>query len=124
MYSASSTWLRRIVKGFVSVAIGGGTLIVVGPAAAQTPPPKYDLHVLRVFSEGQSKAGFFTTENISADCLWGLMYVDLSSPTGRGQLALLMQAKAQGLKLARVDFTRSATGYPAGSCLATGIHVE
>lgn len=106
------------------MAIAVAMVVQSAPAAAQPQPSKNDLHVLRIFSEGQSTAGFFTVESISADCLWGLMYLDLSTPSGRGQLALLMQAKSQGLKLQRVDFSKDAPGYPAGTCLATGIHVE
>lgn len=85
---------------------------------------KSNLHVLRVFSEDQTTGGFYTTENILADCTWGLMYVDLTNPAGRAQFALLLQAKAQGLKLSRVDYTKNPAGTAAGICTANGIHME
>lgn len=95
--------------------------LIVG--AVSTPAfadQKADLHVLRIFSEGATTAGFYPVENIWADCAWGLIYVDLSNVAGRGQLALLMQAKAQNLKLQRVDYTKA----PSGTCTLTGLHIE
>lgn len=119
-----STGRLALIRSSLTCVAAAAALMLGSSASAQSQPSKYDLHVLRVFTEGQSTAGFFTVENISADCLWGLMYVDLSTPSGRGRLALLMQAKAQGLKLQRVDFVKNASGYTSGTCLATGVHVE
>lgn len=93
---------------------------LLGAASPAFADQKADLHVLRVFSEGANVGGFFPVENISADCLWGLMYVDLTSPAGRGQLALLLQAKAMNLKLQRVDYAKNGNG----TCSATSIHIE
>jgi len=112
-------WFARI--GVVVVAHWLGT----GLAAAQQSKQIWDLHVLRVFAEGQTTAGFFAVENIGAECLWGLMYIDLSNATGRAQMALLINAKAQGLKLQRIDYIKNpGAGYTEGTCLAKGIHVE
>lgn len=91
---------------------------------AQTFAQKYDLSVKRVFSENQTTGGFFTAENIAADCLWGLVYIDLAQPAGRSQMALLITAKAQGLRIQRLDYKKDVPGYPAGACVASGIHIE
>lgn len=80
----------------------------------------FDLHAARAFSEGSASGGFMPVENISAQCLWNVMFVDLSNMGGRAQFALLMQAKAQNLRLQRVDYVRSA----GGTCAVVGLHVE
>lgn len=90
-------------------------------SAAQTAlaiQQRADLHVMRVFTESATTGGFYPAESI--DCLWNLLYIDLSTPSGRGQLALLMQAKAQNLRVARLDYNKN----PDGTCSVWGIHVE
>ncbi|MBT9494367.1 MAG: hypothetical protein IV107_18930 [Paucibacter sp.] len=77
------------------------------------------LTVLRIFSEGTGGGGFYPKEPIPM-CKWGLMYVDFQSPAGRAKLALLMQAKAQGLLLQRVDYVVNLDS----TCSATAIHIE
>jgi Salmonella virulence plasmid 65kDa B protein len=54
--------------------------------------------------------------------LFGLGWT-LSGPSGRGQTALPMSSKAQGFRLQRVDYKKNAVGYPAGTCVLTGLHV-
>lgn len=109
----------------VMAAVATAHLFCTGLAAAQQSKQAGDLHVLRIFAEGESRAGFFTVENIGAECLWGLMYIDLSNAAGRAQMALLVNAKAQGLKLQRIDYIKNpGAGYAEGTCLAKGIHVE
>jgi hypothetical protein len=93
-------------------------------AQTETFHQKHNLTVKRVFAEGPSGGGFFPTEDIAADCLWGLIYFDLAQPAGRAQMALLINAKAQNFRLQRVDYKKNAAGYPAGTCVLTGLHVE
>jgi hypothetical protein len=109
-------------------ALAGTALLglALPPAAVaqETFAQKYNLTVKRIFAEGQTGGGFFPAEDIAADCLWGLFYIDMSVPAGRGQIALLISAKAQNLRLQRVDYRKNVAGYPAGSCLLSGLHIE
>jgi hypothetical protein len=107
-------------------ALSAAVLCLPLTAVAQTETigQKSNLTVKRIFAEGQAGGGFYTAEDISADCLWGLFYIDMSGPGGRGQLALLISAKAQNLRLQRVDYKKNVAGYPAGACLVSGLHVE
>jgi hypothetical protein len=93
-------------------------------AGAQTAHQKLDLSVKRVFTEGAANGGFFPREDIGADCLWGLMYLDLSNPGGRAQLALLINAKNTQQRLQRVDYHKDVPGTPLGSCWLRGLHIE
>lgn len=106
---------RRVIW---QVAVAAALIVTfAAPALAEQ---KSSLHVRRIFTESAATAGFLPIEDISADCLWGLMYIDLSTQAGRAQLALVMQAKVQNLVLARVDYSKN----PNGTCSVYGIHVE
>jgi len=75
--------------------------------------------VKSVFAEGTDTAGLFLVEDLP-QCLYGLMYIDLSSNAGRAKLALLTSAKMGGWKITRIDFTQAANG----KCTLDGVHVE
>jgi len=75
--------------------------------------------VKRVFSEGASTAGFFSAEGIP-QCLYGIMYIDLSKDSGKAQFSMLLSAKAANQKVVRMDYTLGVNG----QCNMTGLHVE
>lgn len=104
--------LRRLIA--VAIAIVG-----LGLCSSANADQKAGLHVQEVFAESASTGGFYPAESVSADCKFGVFYLDLSTPSGRAQLALLMQAKAQGLVLPRIDYIKNSDG----TCTATGLHI-
>ncbi|MDX1303029.1 hypothetical protein [Photobacterium sp.] len=85
-------------------------------AAEQITTPKT---VKRVFSEGTTSAGFYTNEGIS-QCKWGIMYMDLSTESGKAQFSQVLTAKTAGFKVIRIDYTIRSSG----TCLASGIHIQ
>lgn len=107
----------RIAKSIRGLALMVLTLSFAGSVWADSRGP---LTVLRVFSEGATSAGFYPNENIQDVCKWNLIYLDMSTPSGRGMFALLMQAKAQSLSLVRVDFVRNSDT----TCTLTGLHIQ
>ena len=108
---------KLIAKAGGLVVLAMSAMLACGSARAESKGP---LTVLRIFSEGASSAGFYPSENIQGDCKWNLIYVDMSTPSGRGMFALLLQAKAQSLSLARVDYIKNNDT----TCLLSGLHVQ
>ena len=84
--------------------------------AAQISTPKT---VKTIFTEGSTAAGFYAVEGIP-ECKWGIMYMNLSTPTGKGMLSQILTAKSAGFKVVRIDYSVSASG----TCLASGLHIE
>lgn len=70
-----------------------------------------------IFSENQNAAGFYTSEGLS-QCMWGIMFIDLSNEAGRAQLSLLLVAKTSGLKIVRMDYYISDS-----KCYLSGMHI-
>ena len=84
--------------------------------ANQITTPKI---VKRIFSEGSTTAGFYTVEGIS-ECKWGIMYLNLSTESGKGMFSQVLAAKSAGFKVVRIDYTVSTSG----TCQASGLHIE
>lgn len=99
------------------LAAGALSVFFSGSIWAESKGP---LTVLRLFSEGANSGGFYPNENIQDVCKWNLIYIDMSTPSGRGMFALLVQAKAQSLNLVRVDFIRNSDT----TCTLTGLHIQ
>jgi len=76
--------------------------------------------VNKIFAEGAATAGFYTTETLT-ECLYGIMYIDLSNEAGKSQLALAITAKATGSKIVRMNYTRDSG---TTKCSLTGLHIQ
>jgi hypothetical protein len=76
-------------------------------------------HIKRIFAEGASTAGFYTTEGLP-ECKWGIMYISLGNEVGKAQLSIALTAKTANQTIKRLDFTVDA----AGVCRLTGMHME
>ncbi|MBD1557666.1 hypothetical protein HC752_12055 [Vibrio sp. S9_S30] len=74
--------------------------------------------VLRTFSEGSAKAGFYTTEGLQ-ECKWGIMYIDLSTEAGKAIFSQVLTAKTAGFKIVRIDYSKSGE-----LCTARGLHIQ
>lgn len=68
-------------------------------------------HIKRVFAEGTAQAGFYTAEALP-ECKWGIMYIDLSNPTGKVLMSIALTAKATNQVIKRMDYTVS----PVSTC--------
>ena len=99
---------------FIAIAMCGFTITQANAANMYGP-----YQVKSLFAESANTAGFFVVEGLP-QCLYGLMYIDLSSAAGKGQFALLTSAKMGGWKITRIDYTQSANG----ACWLGGVHVE
>ena len=75
--------------------------------------------VKRIFSEGIASAGFVSNEGMT-QCLYGIMYLDLSKESGKAQFSMLLTAKASGQKVVRIDYSTDAIG----KCNLSGLHIE
>lgn len=75
--------------------------------------------VIRIFSEGEATAGFYTSEGL-AGCKWNIMYLDLSKESGSAMLSQVIAAKSAGFKVVRIDYI----GGDGETCLATGLHIQ
>ncbi|CCN48808.1 conserved hypothetical protein [Vibrio nigripulchritudo MADA3029] len=94
------------------------SLIILFPfysVASQILEPKT---IVRTFSEGSSKAGFYTSEGL-LQCKWGIMYIDLSTEAGKAMFSQVLTAKSAGFKVVRIDYTKSGE-----LCTATGLHIQ
>lgn len=77
------------------------------------------VHVKRIFSEGESRAGFYTQEALP-ECKWGLMYISLSNESGKAMFSLILTAKATNASLVRIDYTKSEDD----KCYVNGLHLQ
>ena len=75
--------------------------------------------VHRVFSEGDSTAGFYSNEGFP-QCKYGIMYLSLSTESGKAQFSMLLMAKAASKKVVRIDYVVDSNQY----CKASGLHIE
>jgi hypothetical protein len=48
------------------------------------------------------------------------MFLNLSSPAGKGMLSQVLTAKSAGFKVVRIDYSVSGSG----KCIASGLHIE
>lgn len=103
-----TTTLRALL-----IALG---LVAALPARADQTLQIY--HVLTVFAESGTSAGFFPKEPLP-QCLYGIMYIDLSSPAGKANMALVTSAKSMGWAITRMDYTK----LPNGTCSLVSLHV-
>lgn len=78
------------------------SLISVFTQAAQVTGIKT---VNQIFTVTGARAGFSTVEGLPAQCTYGLMYIDLTQPSGKAQLAQVLTAKTAGHKIVRLDYT-------------------
>lgn len=106
--------------------LGLVVLICQPNAHAATVHPNWKVRVVFAEQSATRGAGFYPNVDISSMCLWGLMYVDLSTAAGRSMLGLLQQAKAMNQSLVRVDYVVDPppSGTSQGTCTVTGLHVE
>ena len=74
--------------------------------------------VLRTFSEGSAKAGFYTKEGLQ-ECKWGIMYIDLSTEAGKAMFSQVLTAKTAGFKIVRIDYSKTGA-----LCKANGLHIQ
>jgi len=75
--------------------------------------------VKRVFSEGSTGAGFYTVEGLP-ECKYSIMYLNLSTESGKAMFSQLLTAKSAGFKVVRIDYSVLASG----QCVAGGLHIE
>jgi len=76
-------------------------------------------HISRIFAEGSSQAGFYTSEGLP-QCLYEIMYIDLSNEGGKAQFSMALTAKTSNQTIKRLDYIVN-TG---GACHLTGMHME
>ncbi|QUJ67370.1 hypothetical protein KDD30_15230 [Photobacterium sp. GJ3] len=75
--------------------------------------------ITTVFSEGTTTAGFYTAEGIK-DCQWGIMYLELSTESGKAMFSQVLAAKSAGFKVIRIDYKKNENA----TCTATGLHIR
>lgn len=63
--------------------------------------------VKRIYVGGLSTAGFFTKQGMTP-CLYGIMYIALTTEAGRAQLSLITTAKAAKQDIVRIDYSIDA----------------
>lgn len=88
------------------------------PCAASTGLGR-TVHIDKVFAEGESLAGFYTKESLP-ECLWGLMYINLATDSGKALFTLVLSAQARGAVVSRIDYDKDDND----KCLARGIHIK
>lgn len=91
--------------------------LVTGPAYADQLLGRFKVKVL--FAETSDTAGVYLVEDLP-QCLYGLMYIDITSSAGKARLALLTTAKSAGWSVTRLDYTKDANG----KCVLYSVHVE
>ncbi|WP_143247566.1 hypothetical protein [Agaribacterium haliotis] len=77
------------------------------------------VHIKRIFSEGSTTAGFYIKESLP-ECLWGLMYIDLSKESGKAIFSLVLTAKTADQSIVRIDYKKDESG----KCLVSALHTE
>lgn len=75
---------KSVLKGLASGLLSL-TAVVVGPVQADQLIGHYKIRV--VFAEASDTGGFYLTEDLP-QCLFGLMYLDLSSSAGKARFAI------------------------------------
>lgn len=83
------------------------------------PEFNQDFTITQVFSEGTTRAGFYTAEALTG-CKWNLMYLDLSTETGKAMFSQVLAAKSAGFKVVRIYYKKS----DSETCMATGLHIR
>ncbi|MDO6708530.1 hypothetical protein [Photobacterium sp. 1_MG-2023] len=83
------------------------------------PEINQSLTITQVFSEGTTTAGFYTAEGIK-DCQWEIMYLDLSTESGKAMFSQVLAAKSAGFKVVRIYYNKKESG----TCTATGLHIR
>lgn len=72
-----------------------------------------------IFAEGGNVAGFNTKEGLS-QCLYQVMYIDLSNEAGKAQLSMVLSAKAAGQKIVRITYYIDTKGM----CRVKGLQIQ
>lgn len=75
--------------------------------------------VHRVFSEGESSAGFYSVEGFP-QCKYGIMYLSLATEAGKAHFSMLLMAKASSNKVVRIDYAIDTNQY----CKISGLHIQ
>ncbi|MDO6580644.1 hypothetical protein Q4491_04730 [Photobacterium sp. 2_MG-2023] len=75
--------------------------------------------ITQVFSEGTTTAGFYTAEALTG-CKWNIMYLDLSTESGKAMFSQVLAAKSAGFKVVRVYYKKN----DSETCMATGLHIR
>lgn len=104
-----SVFLKKMVLSLV---------LFLGASFSQADQLLKTFTVKRLFSEGDSIAGFYPNESLP-ECKWGLMYIDLSKESGKAIFSMLLAAKATGQEIVRIDYAISSEE----TCLISGLHV-
>lgn len=97
----------------------GAALMLLAAGSANADQLLGQYKVRSVFAETNDNAGVYFTVDLT-QCLYGLMYIDLTSNGGKARLALLMTAKSSGWSATRLDYTKDANG----KCVLYSLHVE
>lgn len=74
--------------------------------------------VSKIFAENGNHAGFYTSEGLT-QCLWGIMFIDLSTEAGKAQLSMVLAAKLSNQKIVRMDYTVITQ-----KCWLSGLHIQ
>lgn len=93
-----------MAKKWKPAIFGVCAIVMFSEAYAQID---YDKTVDRLGIQG-AQAYFSVSEGLSLNCLYGNIYLSLSSPEGRVAYAQILSAKLAGKKLSRVDYEQSA----------------
>ena len=95
-----------------------GLILILSSAVAAADEFLETRTVLRILSENQTTAGFYTKEGLT-QCKWGIMFIDLSSEAGRAQFSMILTAKVAGQKIIRMNYIISSE-----KCRLTGLHTQ
>ena len=76
-----------------------------------------EIHISRTFAESTSTAGFYTKEPLP-ECLWGLMYINLASDSGKAIFTMALTAKTANQPVVRIDYVKESNG----TCSVRGFH--
>lgn len=75
--------------------------------------------ITQTFSEATTTAGFYTAEVLTG-CKWNLMYLDLSTESGKAMFSQVLAAKSAGFKVVRIYYKKDDNE----KCTATGLHIR
>jgi hypothetical protein len=112
-YDMRMQWLAS-PRGLIKVGI-----LLVGFTSGSVALATED-HNLTITDVGSSSSGssqlayFCTAQALSVNCLYNVLYIDLSTSGGQAELAEVLTAKSTGATLTKVDYTQN----PDGSCYA------
>jgi hypothetical protein len=112
-------------KGWIARGLAGGLalFIVCNSALAITDLSRTLDRLGTQGGDGGGNAYFSVVEPLSLNCLFNDIYVDnIGTDFGRAAYALLLEAKATGKMLSRIDYTQS--GGPGTTCTVSLVELE